>query len=135
MTMHNFDDSELSRRIDEIIQAHADDPEPCIDEIVAEVLWHHGDLVEKHKYELAEARIRAIESGSVLDELPPGDDDPYEDDPEMLRKRIELNTAKLRAAEEFYAKLKPIFAKHPGITTGEAVALFNQQQEQAGQAG
>jgi capsule polysaccharide export protein KpsE/RkpR len=48
----------------------------------------------------------------------------------LLNEQIQADTARLKAAEWFYAWLEPTFQKHPGITTADAIALL----EPAGQA-
>jgi hypothetical protein len=42
----------------------------------------------------------------------------------LLREQIEADTVRLKVAEWFYARLERAFAKHPGITTAEAIALL-----------
>jgi hypothetical protein len=58
----SFHDSELSRRIDEVILAHLETGEPTADEVSAEVLARYGDLVDEYGRELAVAQVRSIVS-------------------------------------------------------------------------
>lgn len=62
MQTKRFHDSELSRRIDEVILAHLETREPTADEVSQEVLERYGDLVEEYGRELAVAQVRAIVS-------------------------------------------------------------------------
>ncbi len=62
MTRPRFHDSELSRRIDEVILAHLETREPTADEVSAEVLERYGDLVDDYGRELAVAQVRSIVS-------------------------------------------------------------------------
>ena len=60
--MPRFHDSELSRRIDEVILAHLENREPTADEVSQEVLDHYGELVTDYGRELAVAQVRSIVS-------------------------------------------------------------------------
>ena len=62
MTKPRFHDSELSRRIDEVILAHLETREPTAEEVSAEVLERYGDLVDEYGRELAVAQVRSIVS-------------------------------------------------------------------------
>jgi hypothetical protein len=48
----------------------------------------------------------------------------------LLNEQIHADTARLKAAEWFYAWLEPAFRDHPGITTAEAIGIL----KPAGQA-
>ena len=41
----------------------------------------------------------------------------------LLHEQIQADTARLKAAEWFYAWLEPAFRQHPGVTTAEAIAI------------
>lgn len=43
----------------------------------------------------------------------------------LLHEQIHADTARLKAAELFYAWLEPAFQRHPGITTAEAIAVLS----------
>lgn len=58
--MKRFHDSELSRRINEVILAHLEASEPTTEEISQEVLEQYGDLVFEYGRDLAEAQVRSI---------------------------------------------------------------------------
>jgi hypothetical protein len=60
--MPRFHDSELSRRIDDVIVAHLETGEPTADEVSQAVLSRHADLVEVYGRELAVAQVRSIVS-------------------------------------------------------------------------
>jgi hypothetical protein len=49
----------------------------------------------------------------------------------LLKEQIEADTARLKVAEWFYAWLEPAFAKNPGITTAEAIALLTPEGQAA----
>jgi hypothetical protein len=172
----SFHDSELSRRIDEVILAHLETREPTAEEVSAEVLERYGDLVNEYGRELAVAQVRSIVSDRMkktlatrkgralqlrLDmrfgALEPESALTFRDDCgairyvatarateehhrryiALLREQIEADTVRLKVAEWFYAWLEPAFAKHPGITTAEAIALLapaGQTAEEASRA-
>lgn len=58
--MPRFHDSELSRRIDEVILASLETREPTADEISQEVLGRYSALVMEYGRELAVAQVRSI---------------------------------------------------------------------------
>lgn len=163
MTRPRFHDSELSRRIDEVILSHLETREPTAEEVSAEVLERYGDLVDEYGRELAVAQVRSIVSDRMkktlatrkgralqlrLDMrfggLEPESALTFRDDCgairyvatarateehhqryiALLKEQIEADTARLKVAEWFYAWLEPVFAKHPGITTAEAILLL-----------
>lgn len=43
----------------------------------------------------------------------------------LLHEQIQADTARLKAAEWFYAWLDPAFRQHPGITTAEAITFLD----------
>ncbi len=49
----------------------------------------------------------------------------------LLREQIQADTDRLLAAEMFYAYLDPVFRKHPGITTSEAIAILEPEGQAA----
>lgn len=62
MAGRKFRDSELSRRIDEVILEYLEKCEPTADEVSSAVLERYGDLVDEYGHELAEKYIRSIVS-------------------------------------------------------------------------
>jgi hypothetical protein len=165
-----FHDSELSRRIDDVILTHLDTREPTAEEVSREVLERYGDLVEAYGRELAVAQVRSIVSDRMkklvatkkgralqlqldirFEGLEPESALTFRDDKgairyvatarateehhrryiALLREQIEADTARLKVAEWFYAWLQPVFAAHPGITTGEAIALLKPEGQAA----
>lgn len=62
MRTPKFHDSELSRRIDEVILAHLASREPTAEEVSAEILERYGDLVDEYGRDLAVAQVRSIVS-------------------------------------------------------------------------
>jgi hypothetical protein len=165
-----FHDSELSRRIDDVILTHLETREPTAEEVSREVLERYGDLVEAYGRELATAQVRSIVSDRMkklvatkkgralqlrldirFEGLEPESALTFRDDKgairyvatarateehhrryiALLKEQIEADTGRLRVAEWFYAWLQPVFAKHPGITTAEAIALLKPEGQAA----
>ena len=170
MKRPSFHDSELSRRIDDVILTHLETREPTAEEVSQEVLERYGDLVEAYGRELAVAQVRSIVSDRMkklvatrkgralqlrldirFEGLEPESALTFRDDSgairyvatarateehhrryiALLKEQIEADTARLKVAEWFYAWLQPVFAKHPGITTAEAIALLKPEGQAA----
>ena len=49
----------------------------------------------------------------------------------LLHEQIQADTARLKAAEWFYAWLEPAFSEYAGITTAEAIAILSPTQNAA----
>ena len=63
--MSRFNESELSRKIDDTIVEHLQTGEPTADEVSQDVLTQCDHLIRKYGYELAVAQIRSIVSGRM----------------------------------------------------------------------
>jgi hypothetical protein len=63
--MSTFNDSELSRKIDDTIVEHLQTGEPTADEVSQDVLTQCDHLIREYGYELAVAQIRSIVSGRM----------------------------------------------------------------------
>ena len=63
--MNAFNDSELSRKIDDTIVEHLQTGEPTVDEVSQDVLTHYDHLIREHGYELAVSQVRSIVSGRM----------------------------------------------------------------------
>jgi len=63
--MSRFNESELSRKIDDTIVAHLQTGEPTADEVSQDVLTQYDDLIREYGHELAVSQIRSIVSGRM----------------------------------------------------------------------
>ena len=63
--MNAFNDSELSRRIDDTIVEHLQTGEPTVDEVSQDVFRRYDDMIREHGYDLAVSQIRSIVSGRM----------------------------------------------------------------------
>ena len=63
--MSTFNDSDLSRKIDDTIVQHLETGEPTAEEVSQDVLTQYGDLIREYGHELAVSQIRSIVSGRM----------------------------------------------------------------------
>jgi len=63
--MSRFNDSELSRKIDDTIVEHLQTGEPTADEVSQDVLTQYDVLIREYGHELAVSQIRSIVSGRM----------------------------------------------------------------------
>jgi len=63
--MSKFNNSELSRKIDDTIVEHLQTGEPTADEVSQDVLAQYDHLIREYGYELAVSQVRNIVSGRM----------------------------------------------------------------------